>query len=330
MKWTKAKFLAVTALMIAALAVALVVSTPAPTYAAYPVGGAFTATAGSGGVTAGTFVTLSAEKTIVTATAVTDSVIGVAETTVSADGMTSYAPPGTIVNVTSGEAIAVNDKLTAGAGGKAFVLDADDASTQHVGGIALEAASGADESIKIFVTTSVVEQRLALAGSVSITAANTFTTGTGAVTLAGDVTMANGATLVNGDTDTLTITEQDVVVAGALTTQTSLVVPGYKAGSVAVAGDDLIIPVTNGVVLKTTGGDGEALSLADGTKAQLLVITLVTDGNGDGTLTPTTATGWATIVFADVGDTAVLLYIDSLGWVIIGLHGTAAPPAFTT
>lgn len=101
-------------------------------------------------------------------------------------------------------------------------------------------------------------------------------------------------------------------------------------GSITVAGDVLAIPVTHSVVLKTTGGDAEALTLANGKIGQELTIVLVTDGNGDGTLTPTTKTGFATIVFADAGDTATLKFIDdTLGWVIIGLAGVAAPPAIT-
>lgn len=101
-------------------------------------------------------------------------------------------------------------------------------------------------------------------------------------------------------------------------------------GSTTVAADILAIPVTHAVVVKTTGADGEALTLADGTPGQLLTITLGTDGGGDGTLTPTTKTGYATIVFADAGDTATLKFVDStVGWVIVGLAGVSAPPAIT-
>jgi hypothetical protein len=83
-------------------------------------------------------------------------------------------------------------------------------------------------------------------------------------------------------------------------------------------------------VAKTTGADAEALTLADGYPGQTLIINLTTDGGGDGTLTPTTCTGFATIVFADAGDQAVLTYVDdTIGWVIIGLSGVAAPPAIT-
>lgn len=111
-------------------------------------------------------------------------------------------------------------------------------------------------------------------------------------------------------------------------TVTNLVHP--FSGNVAVAADELAIPVTNRHVSKTTGADAEALTLADGAAGQLLTITLVTDGGGDGTLTPTTKTGFATIVFADAGDAATLQFVDStVGWVIVGLAGVSAPPAIT-
>lgn len=100
--------------------------------------------------------------------------------------------------------------------------------------------------------------------------------------------------------------------------------------AVAVAADALVIPVTHAHVSKTTGGDAEALTLANGRPNQILTIILTTDGGGTGTLTPATATGWATIVFADAGDQAVLFYVDdSAGWRIWSLTGKAGPPAHT-
>lgn len=97
-----------------------------------------------------------------------------------------------------------------------------------------------------------------------------------------------------------------------------------------IAADVLAIPVTHPYVLKTTGADAEALTLANGLPGQALIIDLVVDGGGDGTLTPVTATGWATIVFADAGDQVTLLYVDdTIGWVIMGMNGVAAPPVKT-
>jgi len=97
-----------------------------------------------------------------------------------------------------------------------------------------------------------------------------------------------------------------------------------------VAADVLEIPLTHPIVNKTTGADAEALTLANGVPGQALIINLTTDGGGDGTLTPATATGWATIVFADAGDQATLLYVDdTIGWVIIGVFGLTAQPTIT-
>ncbi len=103
-----------------------------------------------------------------------------------------------------------------------------------------------------------------------------------------------------------------------------------KGGTVAVIAATVAIPVTHRIVTKTTGAGAEALTLADGRPGQLLTITLAVDGGGDGTLTPTTKTGFATIVFADAGDTATLQFVDStVGWIIVGTLGVAAPPVIT-
>ncbi len=97
------------------------------------------------------------------------------------------------------------------------------------------------------------------------------------------------------------------------------------SGATTKAGAVLAVPITHRFVTMTTGG-AEALTLANGAPGQLLTITLGTDG-GDGTLTPATCTGFATIVFADAKDTATLLYVDdTVGWVLVGYYGTAAPP----
>lgn len=99
------------------------------------------------------------------------------------------------------------------------------------------------------------------------------------------------------------------------------------AGNTTSAADSLAIPVTHSYVAKTTGGDAEALTLANGVPGQIITISLVVDGGGTGTLTPATKSGFTTIAFADAGDTASLLYVnDTVGWVILGAAGVAAPP----
>lgn len=123
----------------------------------------------------------------------------------------------------------------------------------------------------------------------------------------------------------------EVESGGALTLAAGAVVSDSGvAGNVAVAADVLAIPLTAAHVSKTTGADAEALTLADGTPGQDLTISLVVDGGGDGTLTPATCTGFATIVFADAGDIANLKYVDdTVGWVLRGTAGVAAPPVIT-
>lgn len=99
-------------------------------------------------------------------------------------------------------------------------------------------------------------------------------------------------------------------------------------GSTTKAGGTLAVPVTHRAVVMTTGGV-EALTLANGVAGQRLLLTLGTDG-GDGTLTPTTKTGFATIVFADAKDFAELEYVDdTVGWLLVGYGGTAAPPVIS-
>ena len=340
------------AALVGALTLSMLPGSSGPAWAASSVSGSYSAKAGSGGVTTKTFVKLSSSGTlpvVVAATAVTDKVVGICELTATAGNITRYAPIGTKTTVTSGELLAVGDLLTTGTGGKAFVCDVEDASSQRIVAIALTAASGADEDVTVIVIAAWSEQRLAISTAMTFatttklywrdTAIYIYSNADGSLTIAADtgvvldtttITLNNGATVVNGDANTVTVTEANIVLAGAAKSQTSLIIPGYKASSTDVAADALVIPVTAGVVKKTIGGDAEALTLANGTAGQLLVIVLDVDGNGDGTLTPTTAFGWATIVFADQGDQATLMYVDDpLGWVIVGATGVAAPPEIT-
>lgn len=106
-------------------------------------------------------------------------------------------------------------------------------------------------------------------------------------------------------------------------------------GKVAVASGktvaaNRVIPLTHSVVEKTTGDTAETLTLADGTPGQIITIVLAVDGGGDGDLTPATKTGFATVALDDAGDQVTLQFIDAtVGWVIIGAAGVAAPPAIT-
>ena len=88
------------------------------------------------------------------------------------------------------------------------------------------------------------------------------------------------------------------------------------------------IPITHSYVSITTGA-ASAYTLANGTAGQELAMSVVTDG-GAGTITPVTATGWATAVLTVVGDGLTLRYVDdTVGWIIIGSYGTTSSTAAT-
>ena len=87
------------------------------------------------------------------------------------------------------------------------------------------------------------------------------------------------------------------------------------------AADSLAIPITASVVHKTTGSDAEALTIAAGTQGQIMIVILTTDGNGTGTVAAS-STVMHSIVFADAGDTATLLFTNSK-WHVVGFSGAA-------
>jgi hypothetical protein len=134
----------------------------------------------------------------------------------------------------------------------------------------------------------------------------------------------------------LTIAEQRIVgritggnIAALTGAQIRTITDPITMTAVAVAAATLVIPITHRSVNKTTGAGAEALSLVDGAfLGQRLNVNLVVDGGGDGTLTPTTASGFATIVFADAGDFAELVWTTA-GWRIAGIGGLTAQPTVT-
>jgi len=92
----------------------------------------------------------------------------------------------------------------------------------------------------------------------------------------------------------------------------------FTTGSTSTSGTTAI-PLTT-VVTKLTTGGAHALTLADGTDGQVKVITMVAHG-GDGTLTPTTKTGYSTITFNSAGDSVTLQFYTTLGWMILSNYG---------
>ena len=66
-----------------------------------------------------------------------------------------------------------------------------------------------------------------------------------------------------------------------------------------------------------------ALTIPDGIQGQIKVIVMITDG-GTATLTPATMNDGTTLAFADVGDSAILMWIGASGWQVISMAGTGS------
>lgn len=99
---------------------------------------------------------------------------------------------------------------------------------------------------------------------------------------------------------------------------------GRVIGTVGTRSGAGAVPITSGTVRLTTTA-ANALTLANGTNGQLLTIVMVVDG-GDGTLTPTTKTGFSTIDFTAVGNSVTLQYFTTLGWMIVANYGATVTP----
>jgi Flp pilus assembly protein CpaB len=108
-------------------------------------------------------------------------------------------------------------------------------------------------------------------------------------------------------------------VTGNITGNVTGNLTGITIGTVTTRSGAGAVPITAATVQLTTTG-ANALTLANGTNGQMLAIVMVADG-GDGTLTPTTKTGYTTITFDAVGDSVLLQYFTTLGWMIISNNG---------
>ena len=77
------------------------------------------------------------------------------------------------------------------------------------------------------------------------------------------------------------------------------------------------VSVATALTLLTTT-DTTASTLADGTVVGQIKIIVYDVDSGSTVCTPTTASGFSTVTFTDAGDTIVLLWTTTRGWVCIG------------
>lgn len=170
-----------------------------------------------------------------------------------------------------------------------------------------------DPVLKIDASASSVATGIEVVGAAAASGVNVRAISSGA---AENLTInAKGTgTIGIGDVSTgaVTITPA-TTVTGALTLTAALKsTPQLLTGAGAVNLTTLVTEIVS------TGAD--ALTLADGTNGQVKILCMKTDG-GDATLTPTTKTGYTTIVFNDAGDGCVLVFVTTVGWLVVGNNG---------
>ena len=123
------------------------------------------------------------------------------------------------------------------------------------------------------------------------------------------------------------VTNTSLLPAGASSTLVSKVsadiltnktLADLKTSVQTISGAGAIDVVTGVTEVTTTAAD--AYTLADGTVGQIKIIVMKADG-GDGTITPVTFAGGTTITMNDVGDSVMLTYATTIGWVLIANNG---------
>jgi hypothetical protein len=97
--------------------------------------------------------------------------------------------------------------------------------------------------------------------------------------------------------------------------------PVFGQQSLSGAGS---VDIINATTLWTTTGTN-AGTLGNGAPGQRKTIVMVVDG-GDGTLTPSTKTGYSSIVFTAVGNAVTLEYVTTRGWMIVSNYGCTINP----
>ena len=124
----------------------------------------------------------------------------------------------------------------------------------------------------------------------------------------------------SGTDESLTI---DAKGAGTTTingTATGLTIIGHGFGGTTDTRSGAGAISVTSYITKIVSTGANALTLANGTDGQVKKLVMTTDG-GDATLTPTTKTGFSTIVFNDAGDGCELCYTTTTGWIVTGNFG---------
>lgn len=134
---------------------------------------------------------------------------------------------------------------------------------------------------------------------------------------------ASGDTALSSTTEATTAGAGSLTTAGGIYAAKNIVTAQTIIGGVQSLSGAGAVNVTTLTTEYTSTGAAQALTLADGSPGQIKIIIHGVDG-GSGVLTPTTKTGYTTITFTAVGESAMLQFVTTRGWIIISLRGAVA------
>lgn len=124
---------------------------------------------------------------------------------------------------------------------------------------------------------------------------------------------ARDSVLLAGTDGSVLVHVVSISAAGVVTANRS----AAPESIIAAGGIDPLSAVTE----ITTGAGALPLTLEDGVPGNKKTITMIVDGGGTATITPTTFANGATLAFADVNDTIELLWANTIGWVVVSNSG---------
>jgi len=193
------------------------------------------------------------------------------------------------------------------------------------GGLALAViSSGTDEALTINAKGSgTITIGSVSTGAVTITPATTVTgalTNTGAFYANGGVDRSTAAALAIGATNaTSVVITPATTITGALTLTAGIAAKLIFTATetIAAGGTTTALDLTKTVHNIDADAGGDIFTLADGVAGQTMFI-IMKSSTGVATITPATKTGFTSVTFNAAGDSVILQFFTTLGWIIMG------------
>jgi len=178
--------------------------------------------------------------------------------------------------------------------------------------------SASDATLNIGATTlAIAATATTVSGTLGVTGAFT---NTGATFANGGVDRSTAAALAIGATNATSVVITPVTtITGALTLTAGIAAQVIFTGTATIAagGTTTALDLTKTCHNIDADAGGDTFTLADGIAGQTMFIIMKT-ATGVATITPATKTGFTSVTFNAAGDSVILQYFTTLGWIIMG------------